>query len=209
MPARIAPVTAPYPSDVAPVLGRMMPPGEEPITLFRTYARNPALTTALHDWGSYQLGRRLSLGLRDREIVIVRTCARCRCEYEWGVHLARFASRARLTTAQLGSLTHGTGTDTCWTAERDRLLIEAADALHTDHDIEDPLWARLAAVFGPEQLLDLLTLCGWYHAVSYTARATRLPLEPGSPRFADFPAAGASAPGPLTKPSEAQPPRAT
>ncbi|MGH4035619.1 carboxymuconolactone decarboxylase family protein [Actinomycetota bacterium Odt1-20B] len=188
MPARIPPVAAPYPPDVASVLRRMMPPGEEPIGLFRTYAQNPGLTEALHAWGSYQLTRRLSLGLRDREIVIDRTCARCGCAYEWGVHVQRFAGRAELTAAQIGSLTHGGATDACWTSERDRLLIEAADALHADHDIDDALWARLAAEFAPEQLLDLLMLCGWYHAISFTARATRLPPEPGAPGFADFPA---------------------
>ncbi|MFJ9416611.1 carboxymuconolactone decarboxylase family protein [Streptomyces sp. NPDC101227] len=185
MTARIPPLASPYPPEVAPVLRRMMPPGEEPIGLFRTYARNVRLTEALHAWGTYQLSRQLSLGLRDREIVIDRTCALCGCEYEWSVHIARFAPRAGLTTAQVGSLTHGTSTDACWTADRDRLLIEATDALHTHQDIDDALWERLAAEFSPEQLLDLLMLCGWYHAISFTARATRLPLEPGAPQFGD------------------------
>ncbi|MFE9397005.1 carboxymuconolactone decarboxylase family protein [Streptomyces flavidovirens] len=186
MAARIPSVTAPYPPDVAPILRRMMPAGEEPIALFRTYARNRSLTEALHSWGSYQLSRQLSLALRDREIVIDRTCALCGCEYEWSVHVARFAPRAGLTAAQISSLTHGAGEDACWTTERDRVLIEATDALHTHHDIDDALWERLAAECNPEQLLDLLMLCGWYHAISFTACATRLPLEPGSPRFVTF-----------------------
>ncbi|WP_371656424.1 MULTISPECIES: carboxymuconolactone decarboxylase family protein [unclassified Streptomyces] len=186
MTARISPVAAPYPADVASVLRGMMPTGEEPIALFRTYARNPPLTEALHAWGSYQLSRRLSLGLRDREIVIDRTCALCGCEYEWGVHVQRFAPRAELNVAQIRSLTRGTSTDACWETERDRLLIEATDALHAHHDIDDALWGRLATEFSSEQLLDLLMLCGWYHAISYTARATRLPPEPGAPRFSEF-----------------------
>ncbi|GGP33515.1 hypothetical protein GCM10010278_07230 [Streptomyces melanogenes] len=186
MTARISPVTAPYPADVTSVLRRMMPTGEEPIALFRTYARNPQLTEALHAWGSYQLSRRLSLGLRDREIVIDRTCALCGCEYEWSVHVQRFAPRAELTEAQIRSLTYGTSSDACWDTERDRLLIEAVDALHARHDIVDALWGRLAGEFTAEQLLDLLMLCGWYHAISFTARATRLPLEPGAPRFSAF-----------------------
>jgi len=28
-------------------------------------------------------------------------------------------------------------------------------------------------------------LVGWYHAISFTARAARVPLEEGVPRFAD------------------------
>ncbi|MER6844496.1 carboxymuconolactone decarboxylase family protein [Streptomyces platensis] len=186
MPARIAPTEAPHPPAVAELLHRMMPGDEEPIALFRLYARNLPLTEALHAWGSYQLSRRLSLGLRDREILIDRTCARCGCAYEWGVHIARFAPRAGLTPAQISSLTHGSSADTCWTTDRDRLLLDAADALHTGHDIDAPLWERLSAEFSPEQLLDLLMLCGWYHAISFTARATRLTPEPGTPAFDDF-----------------------
>jgi hypothetical protein len=35
------------------------------------------------------------------------------------------------------------------------------------------------------QLLDLTMLAGWYHAISFTANATRLAREHGVPRFAD------------------------
>lgn len=187
MTSRIPPLDAPYPAEAAAVLRRMMPGEEEPLALFRMYARHVPLAEALHGWGSYELSRRLHLGLRDREIVIDRTCALCGCEYEWGVHVARFAPRAGLTPEQIASLTHGSSADPCWTAERDRLLLDAADALHTHHDIDDALWERLAAEFDPEQLLDLLMLCGWYHAISFTARATRLAPEPGAPRFHEFP----------------------
>ncbi|MEU0797853.1 hypothetical protein ABZ342_47970 [Amycolatopsis sp. NPDC005961] len=31
-------------------------------------------------------------------------------------------------------------------------------------------------------LLDVLLVCGWYHAISFTVRALRLPLEPGTAR---------------------------
>lgn len=108
-----------------------MPRDEAPLPLFRLFARHRHLAEALHGWGSYQLGRRLSLGLRDRDIVIDRTRARCGCAYEWGVHIARFAARAGLTAEQVDSLTYGTSADDCWTAERDRLLLDATDALHT------------------------------------------------------------------------------
>ncbi|MEU8993414.1 carboxymuconolactone decarboxylase family protein [Streptomyces caniferus] len=187
MTSRIPPLDAPYPAEAGAVLRRMMPGEEEPLALFRMYARHVPLAEALHGWGSYELSRRLHLGLRDREIVIDRTCALCGCEYEWGVHVARFAPRAGLTPEQIGSLTHGSSADPCWTTERDRLLLDATDALHTHHDIDDALWERLAAEFAPEQLLDLLMLCGWYHAISFTARATRLAPEPGAPRFHEFP----------------------
>jgi alkylhydroperoxidase family enzyme len=185
MPTRVDPVQPPYPPQIAERLDVMMPPGQPPILLFRTFVRNLPMATAMSGWGGYELSKRLSLPLRDREIVIDRICARCGCEYEWGVHVAFFAERAGLSSPQITSLTHGDESDVCWTDERDRLLIEAADALHDSADIGDDLWHRLAQLFSDEQLLDLLMLAGWYHAVSFTANAARVASEDGAPRFAD------------------------
>jgi alkylhydroperoxidase family enzyme len=183
--SRIKPLEPPFTDEVAPILASMMPPGVPPIALFRTFANNLTMTTAMRTWGGYELGKTLSLSLRDREIVIDRTCARCGCEYEWGVHVAFFADRAGLTSDQITSITHGSASDPCWQSERDRAIIEAVDALHDQSDIDDSLWARLAGALSDEQLLDLVLLCGWYHAISFCARATRTPIEAGAPRFAD------------------------
>jgi alkylhydroperoxidase family enzyme len=180
---RIAPLEPPFASEVATQLQRMMPPGVPPIALFRTVVRNLPMTEAMTSWGSYELSRRLSLPLRDREIVIARTCANCGCEYEWGVHVAFFSERAGLTGAQLASLTFGSAEDECWPEEHDRLLIQAVDSLHGQADIADDLWRLLSGAFSEANLLDLVLLCGWYHAVSFVARAARVPLEPGAPRF--------------------------
>ena len=182
---RIAPLTPPFEPDVEAELSRMMPAGVPPIGLFRTFVRNVPMAQAMQSWGSYELSRRLSLSLRDREVVIDRTCARCGCEYEWGVHVAFFADRAGLSPQQVTSLTHGTPADGCWADERDRLLLEAVDALHDTSDITDDLWHRLREHLGDAELLDLFMLVGWYHAISFTARAARVPLEDGAPRFAD------------------------
>ena len=182
---RIAPVEPPYDASTDAQLRSMMPPGAPPIALFRTFVKNRPMTEAMGGWGRYELSRDLSLTMRDREIVIDRTCARCGCEYEWGVHIAFFAERVGLTPAQVTSLTHGSADDPCWTDGRDRLLVDAADALHDTADVDDALWTRLAGNFTEPELLDLFLLCGWYHAVCYAANAARVPLEPGAPRFAD------------------------
>lgn len=69
---------------------------------------------------------------------------------------------------------------------KDPLVIEAVDALHETATIDDGLWARLASAFSDAQLLDLLLLCGWYHAISFAANAVRVEPEDGAPRFADM-----------------------
>ena len=49
------------------------------------------MSIAMSNWGKYELGRDLSMTLREREIVILRTCTRRGCEYECGVHVVVFA----------------------------------------------------------------------------------------------------------------------
>jgi hypothetical protein len=183
---RIDPVQPPYAPEVAQRLEAMMPPGVPPILLFRTFVQNLPMATAMGTWGSYELSRHLSLPMRAREIVIDRTCARCHCEYEWGVHVAFFAERVALSKAQVASITIGGPSDECWIDDSERLLIEVVDALHDSSNIDDGLWARLAQTFDQVQLLDILLLCGWYHAISFAANGTHVAPEEGAPRFADI-----------------------
>jgi alkylhydroperoxidase family enzyme len=181
---RIAPLEPPYDEPVADTLSKMTPAGVAPIALFRMFVRNEPMADAMRSWGRYELSRSSSLSLREREIVIDRTCARCGCEYEWGVHVAFFAEAAQLDHRQIASVTAGSADDGCWRHDRDRLLIQAVDALHDTSDIDDVLWRELRTAFSDTNLLDLLLLCGWYHAISFAARAARLSLEPGAPTFA-------------------------
>jgi alkylhydroperoxidase family enzyme len=182
---RIDPLEPPFAPETEAALSRMMPPGLAPIALFRTFARNLEMTRAMHGWGSYALSSRLSLSLRAREIAILRTCARCGCEYEWGVHVAYFAERAGLSFEQIRSLTVGSEADACWNGA-ERALIAACDELHDGSDLGTAAWDALAAHFTQEQILDLLLLCGWDHAISFAARGARVPLEPFAPRFAAY-----------------------
>jgi alkylhydroperoxidase family enzyme len=181
--SRIEPLRPPYQPEVADQLARMMPAGAEPIGLFRLFARNLPMARAMTGWGSYELSRQLSLSLREREIVIDRTCARAGCEYEWGVHIAVFAERAELGPAQVRSLTHGSAADPCWLEPRERLLIRVVDALHEHGDLDDVTWDELRGTFDEAAVLDLVMLCGWYQAISTVARTIRVANEPGAPTF--------------------------
>jgi alkylhydroperoxidase family enzyme len=161
----------------------VLPEMGPPINLFRLFARNRPMAEAMTGWGSYELSKRLSLSMRQRELVIDRVTARCGAEYEWGVHVAHFGERVGLTHDEIASLTRRSPTDPCWSAD-ERALLTAVDELHDTADITDDTWAGLDLT--DEQRLDLLLLAGWYHAISFVARASRVPLEPNAPRFAAF-----------------------
>src|SRR5215467_10373740 len=101
---RIAPANTPYEPAIAEALGRIMPPGLEPLVLFRTMAKSPRVFTKMFAGGLLDKG---PLDLRQREIVIDRTTARLGCEYEWGVHIALFADKVRFGPAEIAATVHG------------------------------------------------------------------------------------------------------
>ena len=174
---RINPLEPPYDADVGALLAKMTPadaPG--PLALFRVLAKNPKLAEGMMSTGGYFLGRGSSLPVRDREIVIDRTCARCGNEYEWGVHVAAFAKAAGLSDAEVRhTVSHPPDPD-AWSA-KDGALIALVDQLHDRSQVDDATWAALAAHFDEPQLIELVMLAGWYHAISFVCNALRVPLE--------------------------------
>ena len=179
---RITPLEAPFGTEVAEELARWQGSGREPIALFRTLTRHLPLARAMFSLGHYFLGRESSLAIRDREIVIDRVCARCNCEYEWGVHALIFAKAAALDDAQLRCSVLGNSNDDYWT-ESECLLIRMVDALHDNGRIPDGLWSELARRWSPDQLFELLVLAGWYHAISFFANGLQIAPEPRGLRF--------------------------
>lgn len=185
MEPRIPPLVPPYPDDVEQDLRKMMPPGVPPIALFRVVANNARVLARMRRGSLLDPG---SISLRQRELVILRTTALCRAEYEWSVHAAFFGAAAGFTPAQLVATVHAVErppsaeSDDLWTDE-EKLLLELVSSLHVSADVDDSLWHRLALHFTSEQLIELVFLVGLYHAVSFTTNALRLPLEPGAPRF--------------------------
>src|SRR5687767_6664350 len=138
--ARIAPLEPPYSEAVTAALQKIMPPGVDPLVLFRTLAVNERVFLRVMAGGLLDRG---SITLREREIVIDRTCARCGSEYEWGVHVAFFAERARLSSEEVASTC--TEPETGAFSPRERLLIHLVDELHDTAQVSDALWKALAA----------------------------------------------------------------
>ena len=179
MTTRVEPVPAPYPPELQKVFDAIMPPGVPPLALFTTLARVPRI------WDRFRAGSLLDRGpvsLRHREIVIDRTCARCGCAYEWGVHVAFFAQRAALTQEQVRATVHGDSNDPVWTDE-ERVLIRMVDELHDSASLSDATWGALAATFSVEQILELTGLVGFNHTVAFFANGLKLPPESRSVPF--------------------------
>ncbi|MFI5317353.1 MAG: carboxymuconolactone decarboxylase family protein [Myxococcota bacterium] len=176
---RIAPAPRPYAPEIEASLARLMPPGVEPLRLFRTLAQNPRVLSRFLAGGLLDRG---SISLRDRELAILRTCARCGSEYEWGVHVAFFSARAGLSAEEVRASCARVPPEGLFGA-RDRAILALCDSLHERADVDDALWRRLAAELEPAQIVELVVLAGFYHTVSFATNALRIELEPGAARF--------------------------
>jgi alkylhydroperoxidase family enzyme len=176
--SRIAPLEPPYAPEIQGQFDRIMRDAP-PLMLFRVMASNPRA------WEKFRGGSLLDRGplsLREREIVIDRTCALAGCEYEWGVHVATFAQAAHLTEAEIRATVREGADAACWSVA-ERALIAAVDALHMRATLSDGEFAELASHYEDAKIFEIILLCGFYRTVSYLANGLRLPLEEKAARF--------------------------
>lgn len=174
MTARIAPVNPPYDTAQAEALMKMMPPNApaEPLLLFRVLVKNLDLMSRMRPLGAGLLGHNL-ISPREREIIILRTCAQAGAEYEWGVHATAFGKMVSLSKEEIAA----TFIDAPIWSERESALIAMVDELHASSKISDTTWAKLEGFWDEAQRIELIVLVGWYHTISFLCNAAQVPLE--------------------------------
>ena len=176
--SRLAPLSPPYPPEIQEQFDRVMR-GAPPLVLFRVMAAQPRA------WEKFRGGSLLDKGplsMREREIVIDRTCALNKCEYEWGVHIAAFAQAAKFPAEQIHATVLGGADAPCW-SEAEQAMISAVDALHHRATLAEAEFAALKAHYDDAKILEIIQLCGFYRTVSYLCNALALPLESTAARF--------------------------
>ena len=176
--SRIAPLEPPYDPEIQGHFDRIMR-GAPPLMLFRVIA------SSARGWEKIRAGSLLDRGpltLREREIVIDRTCALTGCEYEWGVHVATFAQAAGLTETQVRATVLEGADAPCW-SPAEQALIAVVDALHHRATLSDDEFKALSAHYDDARIFEIILLCGSYRTVSYLASGLDLPLEENAARF--------------------------
>jgi alkylhydroperoxidase family enzyme len=157
----------------------MMPPDMEPLRLFRTIAHNPRVLGKIH---AANLLDRGSIERVDRELAILRTCALCKSEYEWGVHVVAFARRFGFSEEKIEGTVRWEWHDERW-SDHERAIVRLADELHRDAAVSDELWSALAQRFDDAQIVELLVVMGFYHSISYLTNAMEIDGEEFGARF--------------------------
>jgi 4-carboxymuconolactone decarboxylase len=176
---RVALLEPPYDPAVAAHFDAIMPPGVPPLRLFRAIGRSPRILEKLRGGNLLDRG---PVSRRDRELVILRTCARCRAEYEWGVHVTFFAPRVGISDAQVRATVLGEASDPVW-SKSEASLIRMVDELHDRASLSDATWADLSSNFTDEQRIELIALVGFYHSISFLTNGLRIDLEEWAARF--------------------------
>jgi len=175
----LKPISEPYSPEVAAVLSQYPQIDGYLLSLFRTFANSLRF---LEKGVPNLLDKDSPLALRVREIVILRVTANNNCEYEWGVHVTVFSKAADLSKEQI-TATRDTNIDPeLWSSEEAN-LIQAIDDLCTIGKVSDETLVQFEANWTVEQQLEIMTLCGTYHTVSFVANTARLKNETFGAKF--------------------------
>lgn len=147
-----------------------------PPNLFLTLGRHRPL---FRGWLRFA-GRLMPFGTlprRETELVILRVAhlRECRYEFDHHVHLGR---RAGVTATDVARVIEGPAAEG-W-SDRERALLDAVDALHHDHDLDDARWDALRCHLDEPRAIELVLLVGHYEMLA-TAIAT-LRIQPDPPR---------------------------
>ena len=118
------------------------------------------------------------LPAREREIVILRVGWKCGSVYEFGQHTL-IGRKAGLGDDEIAALAT-TGAAGPWTAD-ERALIALADEICDDDCVSDATWASLRERWNDAELVELITLAGFYRMVSGFLNTMGVPLDDGVP----------------------------
>ena len=129
--------------------------------LYRILLNSPAVCAGWEQLLT-AIRQKTSLSPRLRELVILRIAVLNRAEYEFTAH-APIALKAGMTEAELDALQMG---DASLLTDIDRLVLDYTDAMTTDIQVSDALFARVKTHFDPEGLVDLTATIAAYNMVS-------------------------------------------
>jgi AhpD family alkylhydroperoxidase len=142
--------------------------------LFTTMARHSALFRAWLFFAG-RLMPRGRLPRRETELVILRTAALNHCDYELDHH-RRLGARAGLSESEI---TRAIDPASSGWSERDAALLDAANQLSAERDLDDPTWQRLRNHLTEPEAIEFLLLTGHYSMLATFINTLRIPLDAG------------------------------
>jgi 4-carboxymuconolactone decarboxylase len=142
-----------------------------PYNVMRALAHHPMVLQRLNALGGVY-ATHSTIPLRVREIVVLRVAGRAGCGYQLAAH-APVARSAGLDEREVERIVGGGQLDD----PGEQALLALADELHSSDDVSDATWAVLSADWGPADLVELVTLAGFYRLLAGFLNVMRVPVD--------------------------------
>lgn len=148
-----------------------------PINLFRALANNPGVMKQWFDFGEW-IRWEGKVDARLRELAILQVGSSAKSPYEFSHHVV-IGRRFGVSDEDLEGLKLlASGTTPSHFSALELAVLTAARDLTERGEIDDPLWAELAASLDTESLLELVVVIGFYAMVVRVLAAVELDVEP-------------------------------
>ncbi len=145
--------------------------------IFKTLTHHPDLAKRWMVFANHILGKS-TLSARDREMLILRIGYLCQAGYEWGQHV-QISRDIGMSDDEIRLCK--TGPETTDIDTKDKLLLSAADELHSDAHVSDATWAGLSEIYNTQQMMDIVFTVGQYNLVSMALNSFGVQLDEGLP----------------------------
>ena len=140
------------------------------------FLHDPQLGGLVLELGAYVNGRS-ALSPRTKEIVIMSVVAHWRTEFEWWAH-TRMAPRHGIDPALVDAIGAGA---TAELDEGERVLRDLARQLLETGRVDDATHREAQALIGDAELVEVVSLCGYYTLIAFLLNTFEVAVPPGEP----------------------------
>jgi 4-carboxymuconolactone decarboxylase len=143
---------------------------------FNAWLHAPVIGKDLSRLGS-SLRFEMSLDRRLIELAIITVGARWQSEFEWFAH-APMALEAGVAQSTIDAIGDGEAPDL--TLDDEKVVYAVAHQLCRDGRLDETTYREASELLGETQMVELVSLCGYYTLISFTLNAFDVPLPAGA-----------------------------
>ncbi len=143
---------------------------------FNAWLHAPAIGRNLSRLGT-SLRFEMSLERRLIELAIITVGARWESEFEWFAH-STMALAAGVDQSTIDAI--GAGETPTLTLDDERVVYDVAHQLVRDGRLDAETYGAAVELLGETQMVELVSLCGYYTLISFTLNAFDVPLPRGT-----------------------------
>ncbi len=143
---------------------------------FNAWLHAPVIGKAMSRLGS-SLRFEMNVDRRLIELAIITVGARWKSEFEWYAHSA-MALDAGVAKATVDAI--GVGEEPDFTLDDERIVYALAHQLVRAGQLDEATFTAARDLLGEQQVVELVSLCGYYTLISFTLNAFEVPLPTGA-----------------------------